>query len=113
MFQPYVLRVSNVSEEMQMLRVYGAKIGLDVLVLHMFHTHVANVESGCCMFNEMFHVDFKCLMQHKMNVAVGSFSSSMDGSLGGARGSAHARLPWRSPRCLDDDDEETRCAVGF
>jgi hypothetical protein len=40
---------------------------------------VAYVSYGCCIFNEMFHVDFECPMQHETNVAVGSFSSSMDG----------------------------------
>jgi hypothetical protein len=35
----------------------------------MFHAYVANVLSGCCIFNEIF----ECSKRHETNVVVGSF----------------------------------------
>ena len=45
--------------------LYVAKVDLNVTMLHMFHTHIACVLSGCCIFNEKF----ECSMQHETDVA--------------------------------------------
>jgi len=48
-----------------MLQVFYAdviKIDLDVAMLHVFHTYVVIVLSGCFIFNERF----ECSMQHEI-----------------------------------------------
>ena len=45
------------------------KIDLDVAMLHVFHTHVVIVLSGCFIFNERF----ECSMQHETDVAADFF----------------------------------------
>ena len=55
-----------------MLQVFYAdviKIDLDVAMLHVFHTHVVIVLSGCFIFNERF----ECSMQHEIDVAAKVF----------------------------------------
>ena len=52
-----------------------AKVDLNVVMLHVFHTHVKSVLPGCCIFIKrfrMFHAT-------ETDVAAGFFSSLMDG----------------------------------
>jgi hypothetical protein len=40
-------------------------------MLHMFHTHVANVFYGCCILQ--YNGGFECSHQHERDVEVGFF----------------------------------------
>ena len=46
--------------------------------LHMLRRYVASV-LRCCIFIEMFHVNFKCFMKHEIDVATDFFSQPKDG----------------------------------
>ena len=52
-----------------MFYVDVAKVDLDIVMLHMFYTHVKNILSRCCIFNERFEYS----MQHETDVAADFF----------------------------------------
>lgn len=48
---------------------------VDIAMLHVFYTHIANILSECCIFNERC----ECYIQHEIDVVTGFSSLSTDG----------------------------------